>query len=276
MAASELTRRWRRDSVIRAPGVPVLMYHGLFRRRYTGDASLAKYSVSLSRFTEQLTQIRESGCRVVSLQELRSNPQDVLTVHSVAITFDDGQASDYEIALPSLVKHGFCADFFINTSTIGREGFLTWQQIVAMHSAGMGIHSHSHDHVVLSHLSGPTLKSQLLRSKELLENHIGGAVEFLSVPYGFINRRVVDTAQEVGYKAICHSVSWPARAGASLIPRIAVYADASPSEFVSLLFGEPWPYLKRALRASISYVPKRLLLRYSPRRLGVRVLEGHA
>ena len=275
MAASELRPSCIRDSAKRLAGVPVLMYHGLFRRTYSGDPALSKYSISLSQFWEQLTAIYESRFRVTPLEEFRCTPENLLT-NSLAITFDDGQTSDYELAFPALAERGFAADFFINTSTIGRDGFLTWQQIVSMHSAGMGIHSHSHDHVPLSRLPAAILKSQLRRSKELLESHIGAPVDFLSVPYGFVNKRVVDTAQEVGYKAVCHSLNWPADPAALLIPRVAVYGDTSISEFARFLAGEPWPYLKRTFRSSVAYLPKQLLLYYSPRRLGIRVLEEHS
>ena len=177
------------------------------------------------------------------------------------------------MGLPTLLRYGFRADFFINTSRIGEPGFLNWQQIREMHTVGMGIQSHSHDHVVLWRLAAPTLKDQLQRSKELLEDHISASIEFLSVPYGFVNRRVVEMALQIGYKGVCHSINWPAQLGARLIPRIAVYADTSLREFSGFLCGAPGPYLKRSIRAAVNYLPKRLLLRYCPSLLRVRLLE---
>jgi peptidoglycan/xylan/chitin deacetylase (PgdA/CDA1 family) len=253
------------------------MYHGLHQGKYSGDPSLAKYSVYLPRFGEQLNQIRKGEYTVASVPKLWTDPQDdVKNGRFVGITFDDGQASDYEIGVPALLRYGFRADFFINTSKIGERGFLTWQQIVEMHSVGMGIHSHSHDHVVLSRLATPALKNQLRRSKELLESHISAAVEFLAVPYGFVNRRVVTIAQEVGYKAVCHSLNWPAHPKARLIPRVAVYGETSLQEFKQLLHRQLPAYVRRAIRGGLRYLPKQLLLRYSPNRLGVRVLESRA
>jgi peptidoglycan/xylan/chitin deacetylase (PgdA/CDA1 family) len=258
---------------IRFQGVPVLLYHGLHCSWDTVDPRTDKYSVGLSRFEEQLSHIRQLGYNV---ELLRTLWPELKNRHSVAITFDDGHASNYEIGLPALLKYGFRADFFIHTSSINSPGFMTWKQIREMHKEGVGIHSHSHDHVVLSRLPEPALKMQLWRSKKLLEDHIDAPVDFLAAPYGFVSRRVVQSALEAGYKAVCNSSNWPARPGAALIPRTSIYNDTSSVEFLRLLRGQPGPYLTRALRTAVNHFPKLLMLRFCPGRLGVRVAEKQA
>jgi peptidoglycan/xylan/chitin deacetylase (PgdA/CDA1 family) len=194
----------------------------------------------------------------------------------VAITFDDGLASDYETSVPTLVEQGLCADFFINTARVGSAGYVTWDQLREMTASNMGIHSHSHDHVALSRLSRESLENQLRCSKQMLEDRLGTVVGFLAVPYGFVNQRVVDVALALGYRAVCDSFNWPARTGARQIHRVAIHANTSMQEFTRLLSGNPAPYLRRAVRSALTYAPKEFLLRYRPGRLGVEVLEKRA
>ncbi|WP_298235073.1 polysaccharide deacetylase family protein [uncultured Azohydromonas sp.] len=51
-----------------------------------------------------------------------------LPARALAITFDDGYADNYEVALPILVRHGFRATFFITTSVL--DGGCMWNDLV--------------------------------------------------------------------------------------------------------------------------------------------------
>ena len=124
---------------VRIPGVPVLLYHGL-----TGPAESevppreAKYWVSAARFKDHLELINRSGYRVTLLQELwnATNASD----HAkslVVLTFDDGRASDYQVAYQLLLEAGLRALFFVNTAAIGQQGYLNWANISEMERAGM-------------------------------------------------------------------------------------------------------------------------------------------
>jgi peptidoglycan/xylan/chitin deacetylase (PgdA/CDA1 family) len=55
----------------------------------------------------------------------------------VQLTFDDGNLSDFTIALPELVKRNLKGWFFIVADRLGREGFLTSEQLQAMVAEGM-------------------------------------------------------------------------------------------------------------------------------------------
>jgi peptidoglycan/xylan/chitin deacetylase (PgdA/CDA1 family) len=265
-------------SLLALRGVPVLLYHGI-----TGSAGEdspteeRKYWVTEAQFEEQLELIRALGRRVVLLREVLRGPlafQD--DKPAVVLTFDDGKASDYEAVFPALAQRGLGAEFFVNTSTVGQSGYLSWAQIAEMNRAGMSIQSHSHDHVALSPLPRPALEQQLRNSKHLLEDRLGCAVEYLAAPYGLWNRRVLAIASHAGYRALCNSRSWPARPGGKVVSRTAVYRHTSSSDLAKLVTGHPLWYGKRALRDASLYLPKRILLRYRPGILGVRVLEVQA
>jgi peptidoglycan/xylan/chitin deacetylase (PgdA/CDA1 family) len=250
------------------------MYHGLLQsgELASGDRA-SKYWIRDESFRAQLRVIAREGRRVERLDDLWTrDPRGTDVRSSVVITFDDGRASDYEVAFPALQNSTLGADFFVNTSEVGRAGYLTWAQIAEMQRGGCSFNSHSHDHVALVGLPRDALRSQLDRSKRLLEDRLGEPVSFLAVPYGFVDRHVTAMAREVGYRAVCTSRYWPSRPGRSPINRIAIHRGTTLDELAALLRGQWFRFVTPAARAGLGYLPKRVLLRWQPQKLGVRVL----
>src|SRR5205823_14708742 len=125
------------------------------------------------------------------------------------------------------------------------------------------------EHIPLTLLSGPELRDQLSRGRAEIQDRLGSAVEFLSVPFGFLNSRVLDAALDLGFTAVCDSVSWPARIGSHVIHRIAINRDTSEREFESLVFRSAAPFLARSLHRTVLHIPKQILLRVAPQLLGL-------
>jgi peptidoglycan/xylan/chitin deacetylase (PgdA/CDA1 family) len=253
-------------------GVKVLMYH-----RVVADEALRadKYDVPRSSFAWCLDEITRGGHAVLPLAAV-CRFDGTVSERGVVLSFDDGRSSDYEIAFPELTAKVLRAEFFVNPSTIGKAGFLSWAQVSEMGRAGFSFQSHSRDHVALPLLSSSLLAAQLRESKREIEDRTGKAVDVLAAPYGLVNRRVIESALSEGYLGVCTSWSWPARPGARRIGRIAVLGSTSRREFGQLLRGDPRPYVLRGIRSALLHLPRQALLRLRPARLGVQVLEGHA
>jgi peptidoglycan/xylan/chitin deacetylase (PgdA/CDA1 family) len=266
MAESQLASARYEQPRLRLRGVPVFMYHGLAPSDAVAAPSRErKYWLRPGQFKEHLDQIRSRGYQVRQLGESWAEGTATVGGTSTAvITFDDGLASAYEIAYPLLLEAAVRADFFVNTGTIGKPGFLTWAQMGEMRRAGMSFQSHSHDHVYLTWLAGGALEQQLRRSKRMLEDRLGQRVDFLSAPYGEVNRRLVKVARQEGYQAVCGSWYWPARPGAQVVSRVAINCHIGIQEFRRLLTGSPIAYIPRAARGCLMYLPKRLVLRFRP------------
>ena len=266
MAARELT----------LSGAPVLMYHGLGAAvPATVNGRESKYWVTPAAFARHLAQIREAGQRVRTLYDFWSGePDGPENQSAVVLTFDDGRATDYEIAFPLLLAAGARSEFFVNTAAIERAGYLTWSQIVEMQHAGMSFQSHAHDHVLLPGLSERLLRNELETSKRLIEDRVGRGVDFLAAPYGLLDRRVIATAREVGYQAVCSSLSWPARPGGAVVNRVAVYRDTTAARFAAILGRQPTAYLPSVARTALTYLPKRVLLKVLPHQLGAQLPVG--
>ena len=245
-------------------GVPVFMYHGLYAEG--GEHSRGKYCLQEARFIAQLQSCLNNGMPVVSLKHQWQKADDA---NVVVYTFDDGLASDFEIAFPRLQERGCSADFFVNSSTIGKPGYVTWEQLKEMDKAGLSIQSHGSDHTPLTLLTAAVLQEQLRRGRREIEDHIGCVVEFLSVPFGFLNSRVMAAALEAGFVAVCDSVSLPARMGKQLIHRVSVQRGTSDREFKALLKGSAAPFVIRNVRSGLLHIPKQILLHLAPQALGL-------
>jgi peptidoglycan/xylan/chitin deacetylase (PgdA/CDA1 family) len=252
-------------------GAPVLMYHGM-GASIPGDVDSRerRYWLSPESFARQLEQIRAAGQRIRTLHDVWARPDHQPRLSPVVLTFDDGRVSDYAVAFPLLLAARAVAEFFVNTATIGRPGYLTWGQAAEMRRAGMSFQSHAHDHVVLPGLPRHLLANQLRTSKQLLEDRLGGRVDFLAAPYGLFDRSVVAAAREVGYRAVCTSLAWPARPLAPTINRVAVFRDTTEQRLAAILRRQASGYVPAAARAALLYLPKRVLLRLDPRRLGAQ------
>ena len=62
------------------------------------------------------------------------------------LSFDDGYASDMEIALPALLERGLSARFFPLAGKLGRPGYLTAAGVRELAAAGMALGSHGMRH----------------------------------------------------------------------------------------------------------------------------------
>jgi peptidoglycan/xylan/chitin deacetylase (PgdA/CDA1 family) len=180
------------------------------------------------------------------------------------LTFDDGRAADYEVAFPLLLAAGARGEFFINTAKVGRPGYLTWSRIDEMHRAGMSFQSHSHDHIPLPTLPARLLRNQIRTSKRLIEDFLGRGVDFLAAPHGLVDRRVVDAAQDAGYRAVCVSRGWPARPGGDVVSRVTVLRDTTDAQFGAILARQPQAYLPAVARALVTRLQHRVALRRRP------------
>lgn len=90
----------------------------------------------------------------------------------IAITFDDGYKTDFEVAFPILQSRGLTATSFIRTDrTDVHERAMTWRQLHELKNAGWGIECHTHDHVHLADLSDQEIHEQMqLVNQAFLDN----------------------------------------------------------------------------------------------------------
>lgn len=176
---------------------------------------------------------------------------------SVWLTFDDGNASDHDLALPMLRDRGLAADFFLLTGRIGQAGSLSSAQVCALHAAGMGIGSHGVDHLNWRQTAAGDLRHELEASRATLEQICDAPVTRASVPFGRYDGRVVRALRAAGYVAAGTNDGGRMRPEAYLLPRTNVRADMTPEDFSALIRGEE--RLTRRVRRLLTGVRRRFV-----------------
>jgi peptidoglycan/xylan/chitin deacetylase (PgdA/CDA1 family) len=190
-------------------GVPILLYHGLWTDPHQllgRSPAEARYWIEAKVFEEQVRRLAALGYTAVTLADLPAYRTDAVAAKPIVLTFDDGWASDWKIATPILARFGWQAEFFVTAGWVGKPGFLAWEDLCQALNAGMGIQSHSMTHPDLAQLSHDEIRSELLRSKETLEERLGKSVAFFALPGGSGRlSEVVRLARETGYSGVCTS-----------------------------------------------------------------------
>ena len=223
----------------------ILMYHRLVREGAAPDEG--DYALGTGMFEDQMRALAAQRRPVVPLSAMADAR---FPDGAVVLTFDDGCDTDATVALPVLRSFGFTAAFFVNPARVGQPGRATWPQLEALAAVGMTVGSHGLDHTLLGGLSAAALEEQLVRSKALLERHLGREVDALSLPGGSGGARAARLARAAGYRLICGSrpgrVS--SRAMPDLLPRYAVRYSEGLGGFQAML-DQPLAFrLRQALR----------------------------
>ena len=188
--------------------VPILLYHRF------GPVVADSMTVKTSVFASQLEYLRVQGYTVIPLRRLVSSlagKAPPLPDRSVVITVDDGHESVFTDLYPLVRRYHIPVTLFIYPSAISNARYaLTWQQLQEMKGSGLvDIQSHTYWH--------PNFKKekkrltvqeyenfvhrQLLRSREVLQEKLGGTVDMLAWPYGIYDDELIEDARRAGYVA---------------------------------------------------------------------------
>jgi peptidoglycan/xylan/chitin deacetylase (PgdA/CDA1 family) len=232
------------------------------------------FTVTPSQLQEQAEFLLSRGYRGVTFSEALQSPPASKTL---AITFDDGYRSVFEIGFPILSRLGVPATLFVPTAKIGRDEPLswpgidhwlespfrseleaaTWDQLAELASAGWEIGSHSRTHPHLTALEEEALADELGGSRRDCERRLGRPCRSLAYPYGDVDDRVIEAARRAGYEVAGGFDPWgPSRAGLLNWPRLGVYREHDLRRFrrkVSPLFrryraSRLWPIVDAARR----------------------------
>lgn len=178
-------------------GVPVLNYHQI------NDEAHNALTLSSYEFDAQMAYLYKAGYTTISPDQLLDHLQygTELPPNPILITFDDGYEDNYRVAYPILQKYHFKATIFLITDFVGHNGrYVSWRQVREMQDNGFSFQSHTLSHILLAKASDEEIASQLTRSKEALEWHLGKKVEYLAYPGGSYDQRVINLTKQAGYR----------------------------------------------------------------------------
>jgi len=154
----------------------------------------------------------------------------------VRLTFDDGNASDVEIALPALMRRGLKAAFFVCSGRLDQPTFLTRAQVRELQSHGMRIGSHGAAHVSWRHLPPSLLREELAGSRQVLEGVCGVPVDSAACPFGAYDFRVLRALRLAGYRVVYTSDGGTATESQWLRPRTSVTRSMSLADVQHLVW----------------------------------------
>ncbi len=243
---------------------PIFLYHDFCSQT---DRHRCNFAVTWDDFKEQMDYLHENGFVAVSLakyvaeqeywrQEQKSESPKTDTRKKIVLTFDDGDISNYHFVLPILKEKGFSATFFVTINEIGKKDKMDWEMIYDLTRNGMDIGSHGLVHTFLTAHNNYTVLNELLSSKQILEKYTRKRVDFLSIPQGFYNKRVLSIARDVGFKAVCVSDAGYddfSNDNTFMLKRFTMRRHYKLKAFKSIILGRPQVTIVAAenLRASL-------------------------
>lgn len=253
---------------------PVLMYHEVTNRNIVEiPVEERPYAITPATFDEHLTYLDQHG---IASRFVDADQPD--NEHAVVITFDDGYASDALTALPRLLALGFKAEFYITTGWIGKPGYVSESDILALVEAGMIVGTHGVNHRFFDDLSEEELKLELRDSKTALENIIGQKVFCGSAPGGRIHEMTAQISSDLGYRYLCVSDAGLADLAPAdqfrFIPRFAVKREMSPQQFAQLASGDKSAVALNSLKTKTLAFAKHVLGNRNYERIRHRLLSS--
>jgi peptidoglycan/xylan/chitin deacetylase (PgdA/CDA1 family) len=200
----------------------------------------------------QLKAIQERGYTVVPLSTLLASLGEspiALPERAVVIVADDGHKSVYTDLFPLMKRYRIPVTLFIYPSAISNANYaMTWEQLAEIKASGLAdIQSHTFWHpnfkIDKKRLAPAAyerfVQDQLVRSKAVLEQKLGGKIDLLAWPFGIHDAELEQAAQAAGYVAAFTIDRRPVTRAEKImaLPRFIVTDHDRGSRFENLLQG---------------------------------------
>ena len=195
-----------------------LCFHGIGVCTHEREPGEAKYWIARTSFLGILDVVAERG--------------------GIELSFDDGNRSDIEIALPALLERGLRATFFPLAGRLDDPASINASDLKAIAVAGMTIGSHGWAHVPWRGLSAPDRRRELLDAKMLLSEMSDRTIDDAALPLGRYDRTLLGHLRAAGYRRVYTSDRYRPRRSAWLQARFSVTAHDTP-DTVHALIAQP-------------------------------------
>ena len=185
--------------------IPILMYH------HVGDwgesrADWAPWVVRSKEFRAQMDWLVANGFHTITFRELLAGQKagESVPAKSVIISFDDGWSAQESVVRAELEPRGMHAVFFVYTAAVGatpnNSGYISWEQLRILESAGHEVQSHTVSHGRLTDMPPSQLDREMRESRATIEKEMHHPVKVIAYPFGIYDERVMRAASAAGYE----------------------------------------------------------------------------
>ncbi len=160
-------------------GVLSLMYHRFNENKYPST------NIRMNIFKEQIKIIRNLNYTFSDPKYFVTRFNEPKNEKEILITIDDGFKSFYTEAWPYLKKNKIPFILFISTEPVGKNGYMTWDEIKEIEESDFAIIGHhSHTHEYLIDMSNSDFIEDIETSTKIFKDKFGYVPEIFSYPFG--------------------------------------------------------------------------------------------
>lgn len=213
---------WPWGAAAAETGAVVFMYHRF------GETKYPSTNITLEQFEAHIRELTSGPYRVLPLPEIikalrQGSP---LPDRTVGLSIDDAFLSIYTEAWPRLKKSGLPFTLFVATGVVDGKvrGYMNWDQIREMASAGVTIGSHTVSHLHMPDKNQSKIQEEIEYSNRRFEKELGQGPEIFAYPYGESSLAVQEGVKENGFLAAFgqHSGAFGSRGNFFDLPRFAM------------------------------------------------------
>lgn len=163
------------------------MYHRFNESKYPST------NIQMDVFKEHIKFIKNSKFEFYTPAEFEKNFEISKKQKKILLTIDDAFESFYNEAWPYLKKNKIPFILFVSTQPVGKNGYMTWDQIKEIEQSAftaIGHHSHTHDYLIDK--TNKEFLSDIEKANEIFLDKIGYIPKLFSYPFGEYSKFMKD------------------------------------------------------------------------------------
>lgn len=193
-----------------AKKVNILLYHQI------GDTPNEHTNLdcfcNTKEFYRQMEFLMNSDYQVISLTQAVNLifKHKIIDGKYVVLTFDDGCEKFYDVTFPILEKFNFPSTIYPVAGFLGKYAswgtknnpelkILSKNKLIELNKLGVDIGAHTMDHVKLTHIKRNDAINQIKKSKDTLEQLLGGKIDSFAYPHGDYNEEIIEMVKEAEF-----------------------------------------------------------------------------
>ena len=205
--------------------VTILCYHSVTKQKESNHSDPHKLHLSIDSFTRHLDYL-QANYQIVSLDEfVRARRENIsLPANAAVLTFDDGVRNFLTVVAPLLLEKAVPVTSFIMTGenftqeSANRSGLngnwrpeddnshLSWSEVRQLSNQGVAFGSHTCTHRSLTDIPHAQARSELEKSLDTLNSHLGSRSFPLSYPHGRTSEGISRLSESLGYSCAVTAV----------------------------------------------------------------------